>query len=244
MKNLSDLANKREATQNLLSGLDGVANNTVLKFEEGVIKWGSTIIGWYDEDGNLKPGSGVKFVNISREEYNQLTTPPETTLYFVHEGSGTAEEYELYIGGHSLRTNSYHIVEAGETPEDVKKRYALTGSDGSVCGDYIDIPKDKFISHAELKTVTEPDVPYEGANVGDEYIDLEIMNCAEHIYIPLGDIDAPQADWNEDNSIQVRFRNKPAIKAGQGVNSIIRVVYNSKWPTISRRRSPHNSRWY
>ena len=209
-ENLSDLANKREATQNLLSGLDGIANNTVLKFENGVIKWGSTIIGWYDEDGNLKPGSGVKFVNISREEYNQLTTPPETTLYFVHNGSGTAEEYELYIGGHSLRTNSYHIAEAGETPEDVKKRYALTDSEGSVCGDYIDIPKDKFISHAELRTVTEPDVPYEGANVGDEYIDLEIMNCAEHIYIPLGDIDAPQADWNEGNSDSGAFiKNKP-----------------------------------
>ena len=98
----------------------------------------------------------------------------------------------------------------------------MTDSEGSVCGDYIDIPKDKFISHAELRTVTEPDVPYEGANVDDEYIDLEIMNCAEHIYIPLGDIDAPQADWSEDNSDSGAFiKNKPAIKAGQGESSII-----------------------
>ena len=73
-----------------------------------------------------------------------------------------------------------------------------------------------------MRTVTEPDVPYEGANVGDEYIDLEIMNCAEHIYIPLGDIDAPQADWNEGNSDSGAFiKNKPTIKAGQGENSII-----------------------
>lgn len=197
--NLSDVGDKKLATENLLGGLDGINNNTVLKFENGVIKWGGAIVGWYDKSGGLLPGTEVKFTNITREEYEGLTTPDTSTLYFVYSGSGVGTTYELFIGPHSLKTNAYFIEEASEKPEDVEKRYVLKDSAGVQSGVAIDIPKDKFVTHAELKTVVEPNVPYEGAKVGDEYIDLEIMNCQDHIYIPIGDLDIPQSDWNEND---------------------------------------------
>lgn len=221
--NLSDIDDSQQATQNLLGGLEGVANNTVLKFEDGKIKWGGVIIGWYDEETHqLIENSEVRFVNISREDYDELSSPDTGTLYFIHTGTGAGMEYELFIGPYPLKTVSYHIEEEQEKPGGVEKRYTLKDSAGIQCGTAIDIPKDKFVTHAELKTVTEPDVPYEGAKVGDEYIDLEILNCEDHIYIPLGDLDVPQSDWNEDNPESGAFiKNKPTktsdfINDGEG----------------------------
>lgn len=48
----------------------------------------------------------------------------------------------------------------------------------------IDIPKDLVVTSGSVGTVTTPDVPYTGAQVGDKYIDLAIANQTEHIYIP------------------------------------------------------------
>lgn len=44
---------------------------------------------------------------------------------------------------------------------------------GQVIGT-IDIPRDFLVKSAELKTVVEDDKPYEGAKVGDKYIDFII----------------------------------------------------------------------
>ena len=48
----------------------------------------------------------------------------------------------------------------------------------------IDIPKDLVVTSGTVGTVTVADEPYEGAVVGDKYIDLAIANQTEHIYIP------------------------------------------------------------
>lgn len=61
--------------------------------------------------------------------------------------------------------------------------------DNVAVGDKINIPKDMVVTNAELKTVTTPDVPYEGAQVGDKYIDITIANAAQsHIYLPVNDL--------------------------------------------------------
>ena len=53
-------------------------------------------------------------------------------------------------------------------------------------GDAINIAKDMVLQNATLETVTEKDVPYVGAVVGDPYIDMA-FNDAEstHIYVPV-----------------------------------------------------------
>jgi hypothetical protein len=57
----------------------------------------------------------------------------------------------------------------------------------------IDIPKDFLVKSATLETVTTADTPYQGAVVGDKYIDFVInakdaSATAEHIYLPVGDL--------------------------------------------------------
>ena len=73
------------------------------------------------------------------------------------------------------------------TPSEVAKRYTFTQND-TVIG-VVDIPLDMVVSAATVETVVTPDVPYEGAEVGDKYIDMVIANSSEdHIYIPCKDI--------------------------------------------------------
>lgn len=56
-------------------------------------------------------------------------------------------------------------------------------------GAKINIPKDMVVTAGEVKTVTQADVPYSGAVVGDKYIDLTIANATnDHIYIPVKDL--------------------------------------------------------
>jgi hypothetical protein len=57
----------------------------------------------------------------------------------------------------------------------------------------IDIPKDLLVKSATLETVATADTPYQGAVVGDKYIDFVInakdaSATAEHIYLPVNDL--------------------------------------------------------
>lgn len=61
-----------------------------------------------------------------------------------------------------------------------------TNGTAEYVGDPIDIPKDLVLESGTLETVTAPDVPYEGAQVGDLYLDLVLNDAtASHIYIPV-----------------------------------------------------------
>ncbi len=60
----------------------------------------------------------------------------------------------------------------------------------------INIPKDFLVKSAEIKTVTTANVPYQGAQVGDKYIDFVINTKTDdpsvvtddHIYLPINDL--------------------------------------------------------
>jgi hypothetical protein len=82
-----------------------------------------------------------------------------------------------------------------------KKATANTGyaasytikANGTALSPDIDIPKDFLVKSATLETVTTADVPYQGAVVGDKYIDFVInakdaSETAEHIYLPVNDL--------------------------------------------------------
>lgn len=65
--------------------------------------------------------------------------------------------------------------------------------DGTAVGVDIDIPKDYLVKDADIKVVTVDDEPYDGAKVGDKYIDFTV-NTVEgsgnesHIYLPVNDL--------------------------------------------------------
>lgn len=60
----------------------------------------------------------------------------------------------------------------------------------------IDIPKDYLVKSAEINTVTQTNVPYTGAQIGDKYIDFVIntkdttsgSGTESHIYLPINDL--------------------------------------------------------
>lgn len=86
-----------------------------------------------------------------------------------------------------------YYMEEQETPEDgFATTYKLKIQVGNVedyVGDSINIPKDKVLQSATLKTVETENTPYEGAKVGDKYIDMAFNDESQsHIYVPLGDI--------------------------------------------------------
>lgn len=70
--------------------------------------------------------------------------------------------------------------------------YQLTKG-GTPTGDKINIPKDLLVKSAAVKDVTEADQPYEGALVGDKYIDF-VINSVEgdanesHVYLAVKDL--------------------------------------------------------
>lgn len=60
------------------------------------------------------------------------------------------------------------------------------GSNSSYVGDEITIPKDLVISSGSLEIVSETDIPYNGAVIGEPYLDIVLNNTdSDHIYIPV-----------------------------------------------------------
>lgn len=84
--------------------------------------------------------------------------------------------------------DEYSLVKDATPQSDYSAVYHLQ-KNGSNVGDAINIPKDMVVSSGSVQTVTTPDEPYAGAQVGDKYIDLVLANTAnEHVYIPVKDL--------------------------------------------------------
>lgn len=92
-------------------------------------------------------------------------------------------------------------------------------------GAKINIPKDYLVRSADVKICTEPDVPVEGYEVGQQYIDF-VVNTADdggtpqHIYLLVSDLVAAYKQGNGisislDNTISVRV----AVTGGNGLSA-------------------------
>ena len=83
----------------------------------------------------------------------------------------------------------YEIEKQDVAEDGYASSYKLKKTvDGEVTyvGDTINIAKDMVLQSATLEIVTEADVPYAGAVVGDPYIDMAFNDAeASHVYIPV-----------------------------------------------------------
>lgn len=78
-------------------------------------------------------------------------------------------------------------------PGDYAAVYHLT-KDGVNIGEAINIAKDQLLKSVEVKTCTVKDVPIEGLNVGDKYIDFTFIvedGAESHSYIAIKDMVKP-----------------------------------------------------
>lgn len=102
----------------------------------------------------------------------------------------TAVDGGLFVPSVSVPEYS---IEKQEIPNDgfvaTYKLKKTENGESTYVGDSVDVPKDKVLQSAILKTVETADVPYDGAKVGDKYIDMAFNDESQsHIYVPLGDI--------------------------------------------------------
>lgn len=108
--------------------------------------------------------------------------------------------------------HTYSIEKQAVADEGFLSTYYLT-KDGTQIGTKINIPKDYLVNEANLKEVTETDVPYSGAIIGDLYIDF-IVNTKNddssdsHIYLPVNQLvdvytGGNGIDINSSNTISV-----------------------------------------
>lgn len=97
-------------------------------------------------------------------------------LYEAIQGADASKTVYMYQPSSSDYAGVYQIWQGADGQHDATKD-TLVGT--------INIPKDMVVSAGEVKTVETADVPYEGAAVGDVYIDLTIANATQdHLYIP------------------------------------------------------------
>ena len=132
----------------------------------------------------------------------------------------------------------YSIEKMGTAAEGFAATYRLkkiVDGTATYVGDAINIPKDLVVKSGSVKTVTVDDEPYEGARVGDTYIDLELNDEeSSHIYIPTkGIIDVSnKVDrlievgdgssaliFNEVDGGGAKFEHKDGTEAFVGVNN-------------------------
>lgn len=94
----------------------------------------------------------------------------------------TASAQGLKVVIPEVEVPAYEIVKLTTAEGDAAASYQLH-KDGVKVGATINIPKDMVVSSGSVKTVTTAGSPYEGAVVGEVYIEL-ILNNDQALYIP------------------------------------------------------------
>ena len=99
--------------------------------------------------------------------------------------------------------------------------YHLT-KNGNNEGVSINIPKDMVVSSGEVKTVSNANIPYEGAAVGDKYIELILANANnDKLYIPAnGLVEYLTSGSNANSMINISISNDHKITASIKEHSI------------------------
>lgn len=160
-------AEASEQAAGLLSSEDKAALDKLIQ---------SGVVGFTPVDGSIvidagDAGNKTIGVQLSKKEHNAIKL--EDDGLFV-DGDSVGAEYEIE-----------QAEDAGDAQAVYKLKKTVNG-ESTYAGVDIKIPKDKVIKGGSLKTVTEPDTPYSGAQVGDPYLDITLANDEEtHVYIPV-----------------------------------------------------------
>ena len=135
----------------------------------------------YALDSTTKAGSRLNVATTGIYYTNGKTNGSFTAddeLVTKKDLSSGATSKTVYLQDESSGQSTYakvYKIYQGLDPSDMTKNN-LVGA--------INIPKDLVVKSGVVGVVTTDDVPYEGAKVGDHYIDLEIQNQTDHLYIP------------------------------------------------------------
>lgn len=149
-----------------------------------------------------KDGITGQLYSVDKNDGNKGTRLNMTNNgFFYTNGKKSATDYtaddELATKGdvkNAGQAGNVHLADESTGQSDYAKVYKIyQGADDSdmtknTLVGTINIPKDLVVKSGAVREVTVVDVPYAGAEVGDKYIDLEIQNQDEHLYIPAKDL--------------------------------------------------------
>ena len=113
----------------------------------------------------------------------------------------------------AIKLPEYSVAKQAAAEAGYLSTYYLT-KDGAQIGEKINIPKDFLVNSADILEVETENDPYEGAQVGDLYIDFVINakgggDTATHIYLPVNElVDA----YTGGNGIEVSAQNLISAK--------------------------------
>lgn len=122
-------------------------------------------------------------------------------------------EYATKAELQAIQIPEYSVTKQAAAEAGFLSTYYLT-KDGAQVGEKINIPKDFLVNSADIKTVETADTPYDGAQVGDLYIDFVINSksaddTASHVYLPVNElVDA----YTGGNGIEVSAQNLISAK--------------------------------
>lgn len=135
---------------------------------------------------NLQPVDGTIVISDGEEGKKNIGVgiSAEAGNILVKKSDG------LYVDASgSIDVPEYAIEKQAIADEGFNATYKLkktVGSESSYVGDAINVAFDAVLSSAEFKIVAEDDVPYEGAKIGDPYIELGFNDDARtHLYVPM-----------------------------------------------------------
>lgn len=132
---------------------------------------------------NLQPVDGSIVINSGNKIGVALSAEAGNILALKDDG--------LYVDTTGVSIDdvpSYEIEKQSDSGDAVAvyKLKKTVGSNSSYVGDEITIPKDLVISSGSLEIVSETDIPYNGAVIGEPYLDIVLNNAdSDHIYIPV-----------------------------------------------------------
>lgn len=130
-------------------------------------------------------GTGEDVRNVEYDSASRTLTVTKGNLGDKYATKAELEALRQLI--EDIEIPEYTIAE-GNPEAGLAKTYELR-KDGVKVGASINIPKDLVVSSGAVRVVDTADVPYEGAQVGDKYVDLELNDPAsDHIYIPVKDL--------------------------------------------------------
>lgn len=183
-----------------------------------------SIYGIKEENGKIAKGASK--IDLAKIAKTGAAADASTTAIT----DGKAESTILYKAGdvqgvleaiarnlNNLKDESKVTVEKQETAEkDYFATYVIKQNNTQV-GEKINIPKDYLVKEASVKTVTVADQPYEGAEVGDKYIDFVINVKAgatdeSHIYIPVDELmKAITGGTNAETTVAISASNEITV---------------------------------
>lgn len=149
---------------------------------------------------------------------------PATRKLTLTKGETFATKAELEAGVKEAKDYADGLIEALPEQTDYTVTIAENTTDATVAKTYvfsqngkeigsIKLAKELVVTAGSVKEVTEAEVPYAGAKVGEKYIELVIANQDAPIYVPakdLVDIYTPAAGAAE---VQVAISNTNEISA-------------------------------